>query len=67
MPTELLNYLILKRNAFGVIFLELVFGGVGICEHLERVRIADAFACVDVDLLVPLRLALPPSAFLCDQ
>jgi hypothetical protein len=48
-PTELLNYLILKRNAFGVIFLEPVFGGVGICEHLEMVRIADAFACVDVD------------------
>ena len=36
-------------HAFGVIFLEPCFRGVGVCEHLEVVSVADFLAGIDVN------------------
>ena len=37
----LFQNLVLEGNAFGIVFLEPRFSGVGICKHLEVVRISD--------------------------
>jgi hypothetical protein len=47
-----LQNLILKGHAFGTVFLEPGFRGVGGGEDLDVLGIADLLACVDVDKTV---------------
>ena len=42
-----LRDLIFECRAFGVIFLEPYFRGVGVCEHLEMIGITDLLARVE--------------------
>ncbi len=44
-----LRDLIFECRAFGVIFLEPYFRGVGVCKHLEMIGVTDLLARVDVD------------------
>ncbi len=44
-----LRDLIFECRAFGVIFLEPYFRGVGVCKHLEIIGVTDLLARVDVD------------------
>jgi hypothetical protein len=47
--TSSLQDFILERNAFGIVFLEPDFRGVGGGEHLQMVLVADLFVRIDVD------------------
>jgi hypothetical protein len=43
------RYLVFEGYAFGVVFLEPGFRGVGIRENLDMLGVANLLACVDVD------------------